>query len=114
MNREGRFILKEVCETLKIEQWKVLSKSRKREYVDARFLAVYFIKEKLGNKITLYEIGFYFGRIGLNAANCFGVNAIHKTKEYKAVKGRFQEKYVKCKEALGMYSEFCFDNVIQF
>lgn len=113
MNQSAKIIFKKVCETLNVPEEKVLSKTRKRNIVDARFLCVYFIKQKSIN-VTLVTIGEWFKRPTKAGAHSFVIYGIKQTEALMKANIAFKEKYLLCKNALFYINEMNFFNIPQY
>lgn len=111
MNGEVLALSLMICKTLDIQFSDLLSLSRERAIVDARFLCIYFIKKRL-DKITLEEIGMQFGKKDNGSAHSFARYAIRKTEELSVTDSSFKAKYTLCSNLMGYDMDF--NNIPQF
>src|ERR1035437_710575 len=104
MTADARLIFKEVCKTLNIPEEQVISKSRIRAVVEARFISVYFIKLKYPG-ISLNVIGQWFNKNNNGAAHSFACYGIKQTLLLYDVSNEFKKKYTLCLNALKFYDQ---------
>ncbi len=106
--------MKQVCETLNITEDKVLSKSRKVDICDARYLCLYFIKTK-NKSISLNTIGQWFGRSNNGSAHAFVIYGMKQVRILRESNIEFKQKFELCLHAIRFYdNNINFNNISQY
>lgn len=85
-------IIEAVCMFFNQPIEKILSKSRKREYTEPRFIAMYFIK--INTSMSLKSIGFIFGGRDHTTA----LNAVNNVKDWIDIDTVFFKKFNEAKK----------------
>lgn len=107
MSKEIKRMVSAICYALDLKEKEVCSPSRKEELVDARFIAVYFIK-KYFPFTTYTEIAALFGR-----THCFCVYAVNQVELFNKVDLNFIKKFNKVENYLEL-DLFHFSSIPQF
>lgn len=108
MNKEAKLILTQVCQALNISETDVLSKSRLRERVEARFLCMYFFRTHISDA-SMVIIGKW-----LSCDHSSVVYGVSQTRALREFNPSFKEKYSKCLNAMAFYNKQCdFTNIPQ-
>lgn len=113
MNADAKIILGEVCNVLGINEKDVLRHSRRREYVDARFIAVYFMRQQLQGIANTNTIGSWFGR-KKKSAHCFVMHATMQVMYLSEYNIEFKKKFQKCNEALNYQVASIYNHIPQY
>lgn len=114
MNPESEQIFKQVCETLKVKEDMVLSKTRLKPICEARFLAVYFIRSK-NKRISFNTIGQWFGRSNDGSAHSFVIYGMKQVRILRETNTAFKLKFRDCINDLSLYdNNIIFKNIPQY
>ncbi len=110
MNTEAKNILISVCKTLDVPVTMVLSSSRIRGVVDARYLAIYFVKKKY-ETITFNELGHFFYPLNYASPHSMILYALEKVKGLLETDKMFKLKFQQCENELN--GDMSFENMVQ-
>lgn len=94
MNNLPTVIMNEICTTLSVSKESLISKSRKRANVEARFICMFFMKKYIKNS-TLEGIG---NEIGLDHSSIvYGLNQVDILNQFNPL---FKLKFQECEKSM--------------